>query len=258
MNDYLVMMCDYGLDDAVATCAVLDKYTDFRRIDIIAVAGNFSAEISMKNLHTLASMIQHDERVTLVNTVEIEQPYDHLPEIHGSDGMGDVFPANSDNTRTVCFREWLEEYHGCDVLLSLGPMTITRLILQKALPDRFIFMAGCITAKPNYNGYEFNEGVNPTAYAECVKYPHKAVLLDTACDNLDVLKSDIPHTGIYSILADACRNLAIKRGEKSCFIWDDIAIRYLFNPHLFTEKMRYDNHGNIINTLIYNGNKISF
>ena len=50
----------------------------------------------------------------------------------------------------------------------------------------------------------------------------------------------------------------IKRGDKSCIIWDDIAVRYLFNPHLFVEKMRYDRHGNIINTLVYNGDKITF
>ena len=258
MNEYLVMLCDYGLDDAVATCALLEKYRDFQKIDILAVGGNFPADVSLRNLHTLASIMPHDERLTLVDCTGVPQPSVSIPDIHGNDGMGDVFPQNCDATRTLLFEDWLKTYEGCNILLSLGPMTVTELILKKALPDRFIFMAGCVNAEPNYNGYEFNVGLNPAAFAECVKYPHKAVLLDTGCENLDISHLEIPLNTPYNILANACKMLSAKRGEKKCFIWDDIAVRYLFHPQSFTEKMQYDKNGNLINALTYIGDPITF
>ena len=45
----IILICDYGLDDAAATSYILEHYSYFDKIDIIPVAGNMPLKISAKN-----------------------------------------------------------------------------------------------------------------------------------------------------------------------------------------------------------------
>ncbi len=253
MKPYLVMMCDYGLDDACATAKILENAEKFSKIDILAVGGNFSPEISIRNLRTLLAVMPHDGRVTIVDTCDEKQNFEHIPHIHGGDGMGDVFEEAKDNTKEVKFAPWLESYAGCDILLSLGPMTLTEKILEKAKPGEFLFMAGNIAAEPNYNGYEFNEGLNPGSFSRCVLTPHRAVTLDTGIPAIDENRVNHDMNTVYGRLCERCCELSRGRGEENCYIWDDIAVRYLLNPEKFTHEIRTDKNGNKVDVLEYRG-----
>ncbi len=47
----IILICDYGLDDAIATSYILEHFRLFYKIDIIPVSGNMPLEISIKNLN---------------------------------------------------------------------------------------------------------------------------------------------------------------------------------------------------------------
>ena len=254
------MLCDYGLDDAIATCHVFENLKKFSRIDILAVGGNVPPAVSLRNARTLAARFDLGRKVTVVDTCGVKQNWEELYHIHGADGMGGVLaPADSaavpadGGVRCVKFRDWIRDYEGCDVLLSLGPMTVTRKVLKKALPGKFIFMGGSIAAETNYRGYEFNEGVDPKAFAACVKIPHKAVTLDTGSRGLDIDRDEITGTSLKDDLTGKYRELCRSRGEIPCYVWDDIAVRYMLRPADFDERICTDANGNVINRLIYKG-----
>ena len=253
MFDHLVMLCDYGLDDAIATCHIFENYKQFKKIDILAIAGNVSPAVSMRNLQTLTAHFELDERLTIVDTCDTTQKHENLYDIHGDDGMGGIIPPAKSNANCVTFRNWLKSYNGCDALLSLGPMTITETILKKCPPRLFVFMAGNIAEEPNYHGYEFNEGINPQAFSYCIGYPHKAVTLDTGTAPLDIIDKPAEGHSLKSLLVNRYRELTIQRREQHCYVWDDIAVSYLFAPSDFEEQVGTDKNGNVINNLIFKG-----
>lgn len=253
MGKYLVVLCDYGLDDAIATCHILENYNNFDKIDILAIGGNVSPEISFKNLKTLSAQFDIDERLTLVNTDGIYQSHENLYDIHGSDGMGGVLKPSETKAKCVLFDSWFSDYTGCDILLSLGPMTITEMLIKKAVPKQFIFMAGNVFARPNYNGYEFNQGINPQAFSFCCSYPHVAVTLDSGTNYFDVAYKTMDPCSLRGILSQKYKEMSNKRGEKNCYIWDDIATEYLLFPDKFRVKKLTDKYGNKINCLFYKG-----
>ena len=258
MPQHLVILSDYGLDDAIAACHIFENLRKFSRIDILAIGGNFPPDVSLRNLRTLTARFDLGKKVTIVDTCAVKQNYEELYDIHGSDGMGGVLETDSlvparSSVPCVKFRDWIRDYDGCDVLLSLGPMTVTRKVLKKALPGKFIFMAGNISGEANYHGYEFNEGIDPAAFAACVRYPHKAVTLDTGAGGLDITHDVIAGDTIREKLTLRYRELAIERGEVPCYVWDDIAVRYLLRPSEFDERMFKDRNGNVVNRLIYKG-----
>ena len=255
-GSYLVVLSDYGLDDAIAACRIFENYTQFTKIDILAIGGNVPPDVSLKNIKTLSSSFELDNRVTLVDTSDVDQKYENLYDIHGEDGMGGILKPTSTSLRCIMFGEWLRDYSGCDILLSLGPMTITEIVLNKFEPKEFVFMAGTVNAEPNYNEYEFNEGVNPKSFVNCIKHPHKAVTLDIGNEKLNILNKRIKTGTVRYDLIAKYRELSIKRGEKNCYIWDDITALYIFKPYCFEEKTEIDKSGNKINCLIYKGEQI--
>ncbi len=250
---HVVLLCDYGLDDAIATLHLFEHEDLFSQIDIIAVAGNFPADISLRNLRTLVAMSGLPEnKIRIVSTLGMEQPTEALTFVHGNDGMGDIFSALTDKTPVIDFDEWLKQTPSCDVLLSLGPMTITEKVLSHVKTGEFVFMAGCIVGIPNYRGYEFNHGINPGAFSACCKYPHKAVTLDAACNALDISLINIEGNSPRERAMRRYRDFCAANGEEGCFVWDDIAVSYLLYPERFTVLEKTDAHGNKINCLFYN------
>ena len=249
---HLVVLCDYGLDDAIATLHLFVEEARFSKIDIVAIAGNFPADVSLRNLRTLVAISNLPKnKVRIISTLELEQPTENLTFVHGEDGMGDIFPARADKTEVLSFAKWIEATPSCDVLLSLGPLTVTEKILSKVTVGELVLMAGCIDGVPNYKGYEFNHGVNPEAFSTVVKHPHKAVTLDTACPALDISQATLEGDSARVMAMRRYRAFCAANGEVGCYVWDDIALNYLLSPEKFSTIEKTDTFGNKINSLVY-------
>lgn len=250
---YLVVLSDYGLDDAVASLRLFSHADLFQKIDVVAVGGNVSPALSLKNAKRVAAQAKpFATPVRFVDTTAVFQPHENLYDIHGADGVGgDVFTEKESAAPVLTLAEFLAEREEIDVLLSLGPMTVTKEVLSRRAVKDFLFMAGCVDGKPNYHGYEFNHGLNKEAFAYCAKFPHRAVLLDAACKALNVQHLPLSAPDLFTRAIKKYRDLGISRGETSCTVWDDVAILALLYPALFTETVKTDRDGNRLFSLHY-------
>lgn len=251
----LILFCDYGLDDAAATVdALLHAEQDgYESVDLVAIGGNVPAEVALRNAGKLIAHLNfHLPRVTLVDTRELPQPCEFLKEIHGGDGMGDLFEDCSCPVPVLPFSDWLSTLkEGEFILLSLGPMTLLPPVLKKR-PKKFLFMGGNIAETPNYLGYEFNHGVNRDAFRECVRSPHVAVTMDT-CRHplLNIQRREIVGEDLLSKIVRRSQQMSIHSGEKGCYLWDDIAVKFLRHPDWFALSELKDRDGNILNVAKY-------
>ena len=250
----LALLCDYGLDDLIATLYLFEHADGFGRIDILPVAGNFplaQAFVNAKRVVTYTDVLP--EKVRIVDTSSVPQKGECIPEIHGRDGMGDVLPPEyEEKVPVVGYEEWLGEVDGSYVILSLGPCAVTADILRKkgALP--LIMMAGNIAEPPNYNGREFNHGVDVAAFAQTVKYPHVSATLDTChSPKCDLNRIEVPTEGILGRMLCRYREMSRERKEAVCSVYDLTAVIYLLFPERFVVEQRTDPDGNLVSVLRY-------
>lgn len=249
----LVIFADYGLDDAAATAHILKNKEKFESITIVAVGGNVPTEVSFYNCLTLLNELSAKD-IIVVDTRNEVQPFENLTDIHGNDGMGDIFERNinQDGFHVIEYSDWIETLTGNEVLLSLGPMTMVEPIFKKYGNNELIIMGGCVDEKPNYKGYEFNHGVNPESFSYCVKFPHVAITLDTCSVGvLNMHNYNISGDDIYSQTLNASKRLSRQRNEDGCYVYDDIAACYLLYPERFETKVCKDPFGNEICNGIY-------
>ena len=224
---HLILLCDYGLDDAVATVALLKNKDMFERFDVLAVGGNVPERAAFDNAVRLLSVYDGDNSgVRIVDPSEIEQPSAYLADIHGGDGMGSLFemPQESD-VPIIKFDDWIKTVSAEDsIIVSLGPCTVTEIILQKLGECPLLLMGGHVKAEPNYNGFEFNYGINPPAFAACFKYPHTVATLDTChIDRLDFYNENPLTDPLMRVMVDKIRELDKKRGFELTCVYDYIA-----------------------------------
>lgn len=247
----LVILSDYGLDDAVALAHILEHREQFGRIDVLAVAGNTSAENSFGNAAKLlarAGAAAHD--VTLVDTSAEPQPWTQLPSIHGTDGLGDLFPPSQPTVPVTTYAAWLAGADRPFTLLSLGPCTLTARILAQLGARPLVLMAGLVHEKPNFNGYEFNHELDKAAFAETVRYPHVVATLDT-CRVPVFNRIDRRTDGatLKGQLINRAIELAAARHPDNCYIYDYVAAQYLTDPERFTTDVCVDPWGNTLTQL---------
>lgn len=252
----LVMFCDYGLDDAAATVdALAHSVADgYEEVVLVAIGGNVPPTISLRNAIRLVANCDFPfAPVTIVDTTAEEQPFEFLTNIHGGDGMGDLFQDRPFRSKVVLFREWLNSFSGEYYLLSLGPMTLVPRLLKKCAPKKFVFMGGNIAEKPNFQGYEFNHGLDREAFQAVVNhYPHVAVTMDT-CRNADlnIQNEEIRGEDMLSRIVSRAREFTQMTGEVGCYVWDDIALKYLRHPNWFTLRYMEDGDGNELTVAEY-------
>ena len=87
----IIIFCDYGLDDAIATVHILGNAEMFEHIDVVPVGGNVTVDTAFRNAHTLLQYAKADKRkVRIVDTRAFGQAAADIPDIHGADGMGDM------------------------------------------------------------------------------------------------------------------------------------------------------------------------
>lgn len=244
----LVLFCDYGLDDAAATCDVLAHSIGdgYEEVVLVAIGGNVPPTISLRNAIRLVANCEFEYApVTIVDTTNEEQPFEFLTIVHGGDGMGDLFQDKPFHANVRPFKEWLKDFSDDYNLLSLGPMTLVPALVKKCAPKKFVFMGGNIAEEPNFQGYEFNHALDRQAFAETVKFPHTAVTLDT-CRNpfLDIQKEKLDEDSILKRIISRARELTLTSGEKGCYLWDDIAVKCLRHPNWFRIRYGEDRDGN--------------
>ncbi len=254
----LALLCDYGLDDAIATLYLLKNSHFFDKIDILPIGGNFPLKQAMKNAKRLLTYVEElPENVRIVDTSSVKQTEEYLPDIHGNDGMGDVLPDSyEEKTATVSYEDWLLDVDENYIVVSLGPCAVTLDIFKNkgALP--LIMMAGNIAEAPNYNGYEFNHGLDTYSFSECVKYPHLVATLDTChCKPCNLKEKTFNRNDLLSKMIKRYIDLSVERKEPACYVYDLTAAVYLTHPERFTHTKATDKDDNVLSVLKYISDK---
>jgi len=253
----LVLFCDYGLDDAAATVDALTHAGEdgYQEVVLVAVGGNVPPDVSLKNALKLVAHCKFPHPpVTVVDTTADEQPFEFLKEIHGGDGMGDLFEESAETITPVRFSDWLESFSGAYRLLSLGPMTLVPHFLKRHADQMhtFVFMGGNISETPNFHGYEFNHALNRKAFTEAVVYPHVAVTMDTCRNPLfNIQNKEIAGGGMLRSIVQRAKEMTFVSSEKGCYLWDDIAVKCLRHPDWFRTRERTDKDGNLLTVAEY-------
>ena len=247
----LIILSDYGLDDAVATAHVFERREQFSTIDIVTVAGNVSADTSRRNAEKLLSNLDADlSHVRIVDTAAVPQCFSQLPSIHGNDGMGDLLSLLPHAIPIISYAEFVEDLPTRPTVLSLGPLTVTVDLLARLQPEELIIMAGLVAETPNFNGYEFNHFLDRPAFAQAVLYPHVVATLDTCrAPRFNMIERKGQTGGLIGRLIDRAIALAAARHPDNCYIYDYVAAQYLTDPHGFTVDYAVDPWGNRLHQL---------
>lgn len=249
--DRLIILSDYGLDDAAATAHIFEHRAIFGEIDILAVAGNVSADTSLLNAKKLLSNLTADMTgVRLVDTGTRTQRYSQLPSIHGEDGMGDLLSLKPLKVPVVSYDQFAADLRDGATVLSLGPLTVTCDLLERMRPGLLVMMAGLTDAQPNFNGYEFNHYLDREAFSRAVRYPHVIATLDTCrVPRFNMIDRVGQVPGVRGALIDRAIELAAARHPDNCYIYDLVAAEFLTAPDTFTAAWRTDPWGNRLREL---------
>lgn len=253
----LILFCDYGLDDAAATVDALSHALQdgYSGATLVAVGGNVPPEVSLANAKKLVAHLPFATvPLTVVDTTREAQPYEFLKDIHGGDGMGDLFSDDVAFSAPVRgFSQWLAGLDGEYDLLSLGPMTLVPRILQRRSPRRFVFMGGNIAEVPNFHGYEFNHALDRKAFSAAVRaHAHMAVTMDSCRHPLLNVQDAPPEGGgLMGQIVRRAREMTFVSGEKGCYLWDDIAVKVLRHPDWFALEQAIDRDGNVLTVARY-------
>lgn len=233
--DRLIMFCDYGLDDAVATLHILQNADMFAAIDIVPIGGNVTAETAYGNAHTLLYHAKADKaKVRIVDTRGIAQSAADIPEIHGKDGIGDILPAKPSDIPVVPFDAFKEQVKKTrtsrDCVLSLGPCTIP--VRLGYVPFCTVLMGGTVSEPPNYGKYEFNEGMDASAFAR-LSYRSAAVATLDSCHDKKMRYDDIcPGNALAATLVDKYMSMCKERNAPET-VYDYVAALAVTHPERF-------------------------
>lgn len=232
----LITFCDYGLDDAIATLHILSNADKFEHIDVVPIGGNVSVQTAYRNAHTLLAAAHADKnKVRIIDTRDIPQCAEDIPDVHGGDGMGDILlPAMSELT-VLLYAEFAAEMQKLkqptrDCVLSLGPCTIP--VMLGYTPFCTILMGGTTHEPPNYGKYEFNEGADVAAFKAYARTATAVATLDTCHDK----KWDYEHMRYDGELAEKLAKKYIdmcKARNAPLAVYDYIAAKAVTDPLLF-------------------------
>lgn len=238
----LVIFADYGLDDACATAYLLARREKWSEIDIVPVGGNVAAARALANAKKLLAAAQTDgcslSGIRLVDTTAVQQPSCPLPSIHGKDGMGDLFEdIEVAPVPVLPYETWRTGITCPYEVLSLGPCTVVAHFLANApvLPHGdLVIMGGNNGEEPNYNGYEFNDGLDHAAFVAVLAYPHVCATLDTCrVPAFNDIARTYAHTSLFDTLMRTSVALAFARHPDRCYVYDRVAAEALVHPDRF-------------------------
>ncbi len=257
--NHLIVFADYGLDDAAATVTLLEQQERFAQIDLVPIGGNVPVEVAYKNCMTLLSCFPAVlKKIRVVDTRHVAQPAEYLASIHGKDGMGDLLPAAEAPVFTVGYEAWLAKLQGKEQVLSLGPLTLVRPVMERHVHP-LVIMGGCVHTHPNFHGFEFNHALDQEAFSVCAPLAVGVVTLDTCrVSALDVRTMTLPEEGLHTAILRRDVELSYARGEDGCYVWDDVAASFLLYPQRFSTHWETDPHGNRYPNAVFRGEGLYF
>lgn len=279
MYDKVIIFSDYGLDDAVAAAYLL-KTCKCKSIDIVAIAGNTTAENSLNNaVKLLHNSSKCEAKITLVDTTDEPQNYAHLPSIHGNDGMGDLFSDVEYPKDTIKFDKWLASIDpdSKPTIVSLGPATLVVPLIKKLnlfkdknsnnslennidtnidnninikSKSNILMMGHNIDHEPNYMGEEFNFALDIENFEWCLKNTDCVVAtLDTCrASTFNLAGKHALSDDLFAKLLNKSIHLATLRHSDNAYIYDYIAVRYLTTDE-FEIVDKLDKRGNNVRML---------
>ncbi len=232
----IIMFCDYGLDDAIATLHILKHADMFKCIDIVPIGGNVNVNVAFRNANTLLAAANADtKKVRLIDARAIAQPGTDIPDVHGVDGIGDVLPPAESGVPVIGFEEFQSELETVrepsrDCVLSLGPCTLP--VKLGYVPFCTALMGGTVNEPPNYGEYEFNEGMDVEAFKKLAYAATAVATLDT-CHDEKVSYDDIcPGDALAAKLTEKYKSMCISRNAPVT-VYDYVAAKAVTDPELF-------------------------
>ena len=232
----IIMFCDYGLDDAIATLHIL-KNAEFDALDIVPIGGNVSVFTAYSNAHTLLNAANADRnKVRIVDTRDIRQASADIPDVHGSDGIGDVLERCASEIPVISFSELCEQIKTSaqpdkDCLLSLGPCTVP--IMLGYVPEYTVLMGGTTNEQPNYGGYEFNEALDIDAFKSLAQKATGVATLDTCHSHKFGFENYATGDALSDRLIEKYRALCRARSAPVA-VYDLVAAMFVTHPEDFT------------------------
>lgn len=232
----IIMFCDYGLDDAIATLHILKNAEMFSHIDIVPIGGNVSVETAYRNAHTLLCNAAADKnKVRIVDTRKIAQCAADIPDIHGVDGIGDILTPVGSDIPVIDFEAFKVELNkkadpAHDCVLSVGPCTVPDMLGY--VPFCTVLMGGTVNEPPNYGDYEFNEGCDTAAFKKLAYKATAVATLDTCHDKGFGFDTFAMNDPLADSLINKYRAMCIGRGA-IVSIYDYVAALAVTNPERF-------------------------
>lgn len=232
----LIMFCDYGLDDAIATLHILKNADMFAKIDIVPIGGNVSVDTAYRNAHTLLSHAHADKhKVRIIDTRNIAQYAADIPDIHGNDGIGDLLSPQESDLQVVDFEAFKSELKSTadvtrDCVLSLGPCTVPNMLGY--VPFCTVLMGGTVNEPPNYGDYEFNEGCDTAAFKAYAYAATAVATLDTCHDKGFGFESFTMHDPLADGLIEKYVHMCNSRNA-IVTVYDYVAALAVTNPDKF-------------------------
>lgn len=232
----IIMFCDYGLDDAIATLHILRHAHMFTHIDIVPIGGNVGVDIAYRNAHTLVKAADADRsKVRIVDARNIQQAAANIFDIHGCDGMGDMLEPSESDIAVIGFDEFKKELDRAglpakDCVLSLGPCTVPDMLGY--VPFSTVLMGGTVEESPNCGDYEFNEAMDVPAFKRFAYKATAVATLDTCHDR----KFGFEHYKTGDPLADGLIDKYValcKSRNAPIAIYDLVAAFAVTNPERF-------------------------
>ncbi|MCH5164890.1 MAG: nucleoside hydrolase [Clostridiales bacterium] len=252
----IIMFCDYGLDDAIATLHILEHSDMFEYIDIVPIGGNVNVQTAYRNAHALLSAASADKsKVRIVDTRKIPQSAADIPDVHGKDGIGDVLDHKEADIPIIDFDSFKNELKSKamphrDCVLSLGPCTLP--ILLGYTPFCTVLMGGTNKEQPNYGKYEFNEAMDVAAFEAFAKTATAVATLDTCHDKKFDFDSFTMRCELANKLIEQYLSLCKSRSATTA-IYDYVAALAVTDPELFEAERIERADGVQFNELIYLG-----
>ena len=164
-----------------------------------------------------------------------------LPSVHGIDGMGDLLTLKPCKIPELKYEKWLDEIIGYKksggkvILVSLGPCTVTQIILERLTPDTFLIMGGLTKAKPNHEGYEFNHYLDKPAFVHCAGRSDAITATLDTCRHprFNLINGRKSGSTLLEKLINRAIDLAAARHPDNSYIYDYITVHYLTHPDAF-------------------------
>lgn len=248
----LIMFCDYGLDDAIATLHILHNADMFGSVDVVPIGGNVTVERAYKNAHTLLAAAGADKaKVRIVDTRAIAQPHADIPDIHGSDGIGDLLSERASELEVIGFDALKAELEvgatpDKDCVLSLGPCLVPKLLGY--VPFCTVLMGGTVDEPPNYGEYEFNEGMAVGEFKWLAERAAAVATLDSCHDKALAFDTFSMDGALGNAMVEKYKALCRARSAPVA-VYDYVAAIAVTNPERFDVLRVKRRDGTVFNQL---------